>query len=70
MDQKLLTVIKAIISRGGDIYKETPRRLPIINYCIRLPLREEIKRFQNKERNRDRSDKVVIIFYSGMSNII
>jgi len=64
VDQKLLTAIKAIICRGGDIYKETIGGRVIINYCTRLNLKEEIKIFQNKERLKNRVDKRVSLTFT------
>ena len=61
MDQKLLTAIKAIIFKGGDIYKTTSKGLAIIDYCTRLPLKEEIiKLFHNNDRRNERGDRKVI----------
>ena len=63
MDQKLLDVIKAVICKGGDIYKEISSGSPIINYCTRLDLNEQIKMFQNSERHKDRVDKKVVFHF-------
>ena len=59
MDHKLLAAIKTIICRGGNVYEEM-NGASIINYCIRLNLKEDIKIFQDKERNKDRVEKKVL----------
>ena len=47
-----------MISKGGDIDKETAGGLTIIDYCTRLPMKEKIKLY--KERCKRPDDRNVV----------
>jgi len=48
-----MTAVKTIISKGGDIYKETSTGTKSIEFCLRLSLRTEIENFQKTETNKN-----------------